>query len=179
RSTSPNARSNSALTCCVTRPSKSRRTKRGFLYRGAYQSSMQLSVVVPTLNGRRQLVACLDALAATAPESEVIVVNGPSADGTTGMVRGREDVDVLVEVADRNLNVVRNAGLEAATGDRIALVGNDYTVEPEWLAALDRGFDGARPLPRSHALAEGYPHPDGSTIGAVTGPTRSSERGGP
>lgn len=140
---------------------------------------MQLSVVVPTLNGRRQLVACLDALAATAPESEVIVVNGPSADGTTGMVRGREDVDVLVEVADRNLNVVRNAGLEEATGDRIALVGHNRTVEPGWLAALDRGFDGARPLPRSHALAEGYPLPDNPTIGAVTGPTRSSEQGEP
>ena len=54
---------------------------------------MQLSVVVPTLNARRRLVACLDALAAVAPESEVVVVNGPSADGTTGIVREREDVD--------------------------------------------------------------------------------------
>lgn len=76
---------------------------------------MDLSVVVPTLNGRDRLAACLDALAAHAPEAEVIVANGPSADGTTGMVRDRDDVDVLVEISDRTVNVARNAGIEVAT----------------------------------------------------------------
>src|SRR6056297_2772682 len=93
---------------------------------------MELSVVVPTLNGRERLEGCLDALAAHAPEAEVVVVNGPSADGTTGMVRERDDVDVLIEVSDRKLNVARNAGLSVASGDAIALVGQDMEIEGSW-----------------------------------------------
>lgn len=140
---------------------------------------MQLSVVVPTLNGRSKLVACLDALAAAAPESEIVVVNGPSADGTTGMVRDREDVDVLVEVADRNLNVARNAGIERATGERIALVGHGCTVESGWLDALVGGFRMADTTDaRAHVHAEGYPEPGGGPkVGAVTGPTRRESDG--
>jgi glycosyltransferase involved in cell wall biosynthesis len=97
---------------------------------------MKLSVVVPTLNGRERLAVCLDALAVHAPEAEVIVANGPSADGTTGMVRERDDVDVLVEVADRKLNVARNAGIAEATGDAIAVIGQDTIVEASWADAV-------------------------------------------
>ncbi|WP_158057719.1 glycosyltransferase family 2 protein [Halorussus halophilus] len=97
---------------------------------------MKLSVVVPTLNGRERLASSLDALAAHAPDAEVVVVNGPSADGTTGMVQARDDVDVLLEVSDRTLNVARNAGIAAASGDAIALVGHDTAVEPSWADAV-------------------------------------------
>ena len=135
---------------------------------------MQLSVVVPTLNGRTQLAACLDALAAAAPESEVVVVNGPSADGTTGMVREREDVDVLVEVADRNLNVARNAGIERATGEWVAIVGHDRTVEPGWRDAVAAALDPGPARAGAHVYAEGYAMPGGrERVGAVTGPTRT------
>ncbi|SDE97101.1 Glycosyl transferase family 2 [Halorubrum xinjiangense] len=104
---------------------------------------MDLSVVVPTLNGRDRLAACLDALAANAPDAEVIVVNGPSADGTTGMVRDRDDVDVLVEISDRTVNVARNAGVEVATGDAVALVDYDNRIEPGWRDAVADGLDAA------------------------------------
>ncbi|PAU83915.1 glycosyl transferase family 2 [Halorubrum salipaludis] len=104
---------------------------------------MDLSVVVPTLNGRDRLAACLDALAAHAPEAEVIVANGPSADGTTGMVRDRDDVDVLVEISDRTVNVARNAGIEVATGDAVALVDYDNRIEAGWVDAVRAGLDDA------------------------------------
>ncbi|WP_434522699.1 glycosyltransferase family 2 protein [Halorubrum sp. AS12] len=104
---------------------------------------MDLSVVVPTLNGRDRLAACLDALAADAPDAEVIVVNGPSADGTTGMVRDRDDVDVLVEISDRTVNVARNAGIEVATGDAVALVDYDNRIESGWREAVAAGLDAA------------------------------------
>jgi len=118
---------------------------------------MELSVVVPTLNGRERLAGCLDALAAHAPDAEVVVVNGPSADGTTGMVRDREDVDVLFEVSDRKLNVARNAGISTASGDAIALVAQDKTIEASWA-------EGVR-----SALAD---------ADAVTGPVHRSVRAG-
>jgi glycosyltransferase involved in cell wall biosynthesis len=118
---------------------------------------MELSVVVPTLNGRERLASCLDALAARAPDAEVVIVNGPSADGTTGMVRERDDVDVLIEVSDRKLDVARNAGIAAASGDILALVGQDTVVEESWA-------DGVR-----DAVAD---------ADAVTGPVHRSVRAG-
>jgi glycosyltransferase involved in cell wall biosynthesis len=118
---------------------------------------MNVSVVVPTLNGRDQLATSLDSLAEHAPDVEVIVVNGPSADGTTGMVRDRDDVDVLVEISDRTLNVARNAGIETASGDVVAFLGHDLAVEESWLDALASG------------LADAH---------AVTGPTHRTLRAG-
>ena len=97
---------------------------------------MHLSVVVSTLNGRERLVRALDALAADAPDAEVVVVNGPSSDGTTGMVRDRDDVDVLVEISERNLNVARNAGVQAAGGDVVAFLRYDLAVEDGWADAI-------------------------------------------
>jgi glycosyltransferase involved in cell wall biosynthesis len=119
---------------------------------------MDLSVVVPTLNGRDQLGRCLDALSDRAPTAECIVVNGPSADGTTGMVKARSDVDALVEISDRNVNVARNAGISAATGDAIAFVGYDRTIDAGWIEAVRSRLEG--------------------TADVVTGPTRGGGSGG-
>ena len=117
---------------------------------------MDLSVVVPTLNDRDELGGCLDALTAETP-TEILVVNGPSTDGTSGMVREREDVSVLVETDDRNVNVARNAGLDRARGDAIAFVNPTMAVEEGWLDAVTHALDGAD---------------------AVTGPTHEQLRAG-
>lgn len=115
---------------------------------------MDLSVVVPTLNAREQLSECLDALAAHAPETEVIVVNGPSADGTTGLVRDRDDVDVLVELAERTVDATRNAGIDRATGDAIAIVDHTVAVTDGWATAATTAL---------------------STADVVTGPTTATD----
>ena len=100
---------------------------------------MELSVVVSTLNDREQLLSSLDALAErTPPSTELIVVNGPSSDGTTGIVRERTDVDVLVEISERNPSVSRNAGLRAATGDVIAFLDGECAIEHSWYDAIER-----------------------------------------
>ncbi|NLV13771.1 glycosyltransferase family 2 protein [Haloarcula argentinensis] len=104
---------------------------------------MDISVVVPTLNGREELAGCLDALTEQVPGAEVIVVNGPSADGTTGMIRDRDDVSILVEIADRSVTVARNAGIDRATGDVIALVHQSLSVESGWADAVRTGLSGA------------------------------------
>jgi hypothetical protein len=118
---------------------------------------MSLSVVVPTLNARDELADCLDALAEHAPDAEAVVVNGPSADGTTGMVQERADVDVLVEIADRSINCARNAGIDHATGETVAFVNHTLSVGDTWREAVTDG------LVDSHA---------------VTGPTRTQLRAG-
>ncbi|MFP8952705.1 glycosyltransferase family 2 protein [Natrialbaceae archaeon A-arb3/5] len=103
---------------------------------------MELSVVVSTLNDREQLQTCLDALAERAPrQTEIVVVNGPSSDGTTGIVRDRSDVDVLVEISERNRNVSRNAGLGVTTGDVVAFLDGQYVVEDGWYEAIERSIE--------------------------------------
>ncbi|WP_267162707.1 glycosyltransferase family 2 protein [Halovenus salina] len=104
---------------------------------------MDTSVVVPTLNARDQLSGCLDALSDHAPEAEVIVVNGPSSDGTTGMVRDRDDVDVLVELADRRIATARNAGIDRARGDAVAFVDHTATVTAGWRDAIEQALGSA------------------------------------
>ncbi|ELY77989.1 glycosyltransferase family 2 protein [Natrinema gari] len=102
---------------------------------------MELSVVVSTLNDRERLLSCLDALAARTPSStEVIVVNGPSSDGTTGVVRERDDVDVLVEISERNPSVSRNAGFELATGDVVAFLDGEFAIDHSWYSAIDESL---------------------------------------
>jgi glycosyltransferase involved in cell wall biosynthesis len=132
---------------------------------------MQLSVVVPTLNGREHLEGCLDALATGAPDAEVVVVNGPSVDGTTGMVREREDVDVLVEIDERNVNVARNAGFERTSGGIVAFVDYAFTVESGWGEAVVDAFGGTAGGHRASGHGPDLP-------AVATGPVRRSLRGG-
>lgn len=104
---------------------------------------MDLSVVVATLNGRDALVDSLDALVAAAPSAELIVANGPSTDGTSGMVRDRDDVAVLLELAERNVNVARNAGAAVASGEIVAFVDERTAVVDGWWEGVMDGLDGA------------------------------------
>ena len=106
---------------------------------------MWLSVVVPTLNGRNELPATLRSIAEHAPDAEVLVVNGPSADGTSGFVCDSDSVDTVLELSDRNLNVARNAGIRAASGDAVAFLGQGTQIESTWpeavRSALESGAD--------------------------------------
>lgn len=116
---------------------------------------MDSSVVIPTFNERDQLAACLDALQSLTNDIETIVVNGPSTDGTSGMVQEREDVAVLLECASRNVNVARNVGIREATGSIVALLSPAYRIEASWQETVTRLLSGP--------------------ADAVTGPVRRSE----
>jgi glycosyltransferase involved in cell wall biosynthesis len=139
---------------------------------------MDLSVVVPTLNGRDRLAACLDVLASHAPEAEVVVANGPSADGTTGMVRDRDDVDVLVEISDRTVNVARNAGIEVASGDVVALVDYDNRIGASWLEGVKAGLADADVVTGPVELAvEGVGEAPATGDAATEGDIETDDRG--
>ncbi|RRJ28881.1 glycosyltransferase family 2 protein [Halocatena pleomorpha] len=132
---------------------------------------MELSVVVPTLNGREHLVRCLDALSEHVSSAEIIVANGPSVDGTTGMVRRRDDVDVLVEIGERNINVARNAGIDRASGTVIAFLDYWLIIEEHWIDAIRTAFN--RVATAHRASGHGPPLP-----AVITGPVHRARRGG-
>lgn len=105
----------------------------------------QISVLIPVYNGEGSLGAQLDALASQqVPEPwEVIVSDNGSTDGTRDLVLSRrEEFPVPLRVIDSGahpgVSYARNAAIQAARADRIAICDADDVVGPQWLrGALD------------------------------------------
>jgi glycogen(starch) synthase len=103
---------------------------------------MRFSVVINTYNRAASLRDTLDALRQqTLADFEVVVVNGPSDDGTDELLAERADAVRVVRCPERNLSVSRNLGIDAAAGDVVALIDDDAIPEPRWLADLTAGYD--------------------------------------
>jgi len=107
-----------------------------------------LSVVIPTHNRRDILMATLRSLGAQRDlggRFEVIVVDDGSSDGTTEFVRGSafELFDQrVITVAQGGPAQARNRGIEAATADRVLLLGDDTVPTPMALAGHVRSATG-------------------------------------
>lgn len=71
---------------------------------------------------------------------EVIVVNGPSTDGTNAFLAAQDGIRVFRN-PETNLSVSRNIAIANAVGDYICFIDDDAIPEPDWLelvvAALD------------------------------------------
>jgi glycosyltransferase involved in cell wall biosynthesis len=98
---------------------------------------VRVSVIIPAFRrpeGVREAIA--SALAQTHPVDEVIVVDDASGDGTPEAVRSIADPRVrLVALAEnRGQSGALNAGLDAATGDVIALLDSDDLWMPDKIA---------------------------------------------
>jgi glycosyltransferase involved in cell wall biosynthesis len=116
-------------------------------------SEPSVSVVVPSRDRARYLAVTLESLAAQDLEEpyEVIVVDESSRDETPA-VAGRAGVRYLLNSPPRGPNGARNAGIEEARADLIALVDDDVQAPPGWLRAM---LEGARR--HEHADAFGGP----------------------
>lgn len=67
---------------------------------------------------------------------EVVVVNGPSTDGTDALLDAWQDRIKRRDCAERNLSVSRNIGIAAAAGDIVAFLDDDAVPHPDWLAHI-------------------------------------------
>ncbi|MEA2125350.1 MAG: hypothetical protein QOI80_2132 [Solirubrobacteraceae bacterium] len=104
---------------------------------------MRFSVVICTYNRAPSLRVTLDALRwQTHPDFEVVVVNGPSDDGTAELLRERADAVRVVDSPLRRLSVSRNLGIGAAAGEIVAFIDDDAVPEPRWLEDLAAAYDG-------------------------------------
>jgi glycogen(starch) synthase len=98
---------------------------------------MKASVVINTYNRAASLRRTLEALRyQTFQDFELIVVNGPSSDGTDALIRGLEEGVRGLDCSDLNLSRSRNVGIEAAAGDVVAFIDDDAIPEPRWLEEL-------------------------------------------
>jgi len=90
---------------------------------------MKLSVIIPAFNEEDYLAATLEAIGAALAdidESEVIVVDNDSTDGTRAVAEGF-DVRIVTE-HEHNISQVRNTGGENATGDVLVFIDADTIV---------------------------------------------------
>jgi GT2 family glycosyltransferase len=98
-----------------------------------------VSVVVVNWNRKELLRACLASLAGqTGVESETIVVDNGSTDGSADLAGGEFGARVIRNSQNRGFCAANNQGIAAARGEFIALLNNDAEAEPGWLAALLR-----------------------------------------
>ena len=100
------------------------------------RSSPSVSVVVCTYNRVAVLGRCLEALRRQDyPDFEVVVVEGPSTDGTSALLDRFPDLKRVVN-PQRNLSCSRNLGIAASAGEVIAFVDDDAVVASGWLQGL-------------------------------------------
>ena len=100
------------------------------------------TIAICTYNRRATLPRTLAALRhLRGPHTfEVIVVNGPSTDGTTAFLETQDDIRVFSNPRI-NLSVSRNIAISHAAGDHIAFIDDDAVPEADWLGAILTAFD--------------------------------------
>ncbi len=101
---------------------------------------VDVSVVICTFNRKVWLSKCLLSLSSE-PRSgmEIVVVDGPSNDGTREMLEQMDSEGRLVllrQPALEGISAARNLGLEAAKGRIVCFIDDDATIEPGWLEAI-------------------------------------------
>ncbi len=106
------------------------------------QSIRPVSIVINTLNREKLLQNTLESFQyLDYPNFEVIVVNGPSIDGTHQLLQGWSDRIKVASCPEANLSMSRNIGIAMASGEFVAFIDDDALPEPEWLTQAVAGFD--------------------------------------
>lgn len=92
---------------------------------------MQISVVIPTWNERRQIAEAIQSVRLAGP-CEVVIADGGSDDGTVNCCDG---ADRVISSA-RGRATQMNAGAAAAAGDWLVFLHADCRLEPDTLQCL-------------------------------------------
>jgi glycosyltransferase involved in cell wall biosynthesis len=109
--------------------------------------SKKVSVIVCSYNARDDLKECLESLERQDySETEVIVVNDASTDGTAELLnwyRDQTHLELVIISSKTNLGVAgsRNVGVARARGEIIAFTDADCIADRSWVSELVRGYE--------------------------------------
>lgn len=107
----------------------------------ADSGGVRLSVIVPVFNERATILKVLDLVSAVDFETEVIVVDDGSTDGTREALMeraGREDAGItaVLHETNRGKGAALRTGLRSATGDYVIVHDADLEYDPADFAKL-------------------------------------------
>jgi GT2 family glycosyltransferase len=102
-----------------------------------------ISIVVVNWNGELFLLECLQSLEQQSwPNREFIIVDNGSTDGSVEILRqwssGRADTQVVWLTENTGFTGANNLAFTLARGEWVALLNNDASAKPDWLARLFR-----------------------------------------
>jgi GT2 family glycosyltransferase len=100
-----------------------------------------LSFIVPVRNDADRLRECLESIrrATAAIESEIIVADNGSSDGSVDVARAAGAR--VLEMPDRRVSELRNAAARFAGAPLLAFVDADHEIDPAWSETALRGLD--------------------------------------
>ena len=105
------------------------------------RSSPAVSVVIITAGRRQCLPPCVESLRRQSyGPIEIVVVVGPSKDGSAGYASTLTDAKVC-HVDKLNVAYARNEGVRRSSGDIIAFIDDDAMAHPRWVAELVEAFE--------------------------------------
>jgi GT2 family glycosyltransferase len=104
---------------------------------------VRVSVVIPTYGRPESLARCLDALDAQErpPDETLVVVRGEDLE-SAAVVNGWGGSVRMVEVRRPGVVAAMNAGIEASSGDVVALTDDDAAPRVDWLARMLAIYEG-------------------------------------
>jgi glycogen(starch) synthase len=101
-----------------------------------------VSIVINTYNRAESLALTLESFEfLDYPEFEVVVVNGPSTDGTDELLAAYDGRIKVARCVRRNLSESRNIGIRHSSGDIVAFIDDDAYPDPAWLDDLVAAFE--------------------------------------
>jgi hypothetical protein len=104
--------------------------------------SHPVSIIVNTFNRCESLALTLRSLEwLDYPNFEVVVVNGPSTDGTDELLAAMADRIKIGRCDNRNLSESRNIGIKLAAGEIVAFIDDDAYPDPAWLDKVVELYD--------------------------------------
>lgn len=113
-----------------------------------------VSVIVNTDGRVKSLATCLESLRYLRyPNFEVVVVAGPTRDGTHELCASFASEIRFAECPVRNLSMSRNISIHISSGELVAFLDDDSVPEPEWLDDVVPAFRDA-----NVAVAGGFLH---------------------
>lgn len=105
-----------------------------------YNDFMKVSIIIPIYNSENYLDKCIgSAVSQNYSDIEIILVNDGSNDGSEKICRSYEEKDPRVRLINQpnsGVSAARNAGLDIASGDLIAFIDSDDTVEKDYIEYL-------------------------------------------
>jgi glycosyltransferase involved in cell wall biosynthesis len=122
---------------------------------------MQTSVVVTVLNEANSLPRLLDSLAAQSRSpDEVVICDGGSTDDTLALLEAEERLPLrVIQRPGANISQGRNAAIEAARGDVIAVTDAGVRLSPHWLEKITAPLENEGPQ-----TVAGFFRPDPQTV---------------